>query len=68
MGRVFLGDEALGFGDFGFAECGVNELDVKGVLNALSDGGGRRVEIDGACEGFRERDGVAVEFAGKTLF
>ena len=68
MRCVFLGDEALGFGDFGFAECGFNKLDIKGLLNALSDGGSRCIKIDGGCEGFRERDGVAVEFACKTLF
>ena len=68
MGCVFLGDEALGFGDFGFAECSFNKLDVKGVLNTLPDGCGRRVEIDGVCESFRERGSVAVEFSCKTLF
>lgn len=46
LGRVFLGDEALGFGAFGFAEGRFDQANVKGVLDALLDGGGRRVKIN----------------------
>ena len=67
LGRVFLGDEAVGFGAFGLAECRFDEVDVKGVLDALLDGGGRGVKIDAVRQGFRKRNRVVVEFAPEAF-